>query len=56
VDDRAQLDATMYPERTEDPDGPFTVSDVLLPAQTSGAAGFIAGISSAALRLSCNAM
>jgi hypothetical protein len=55
VDDRAQLDATMYPERTADPDGLCTVSDVL-PAQTSGAAGFIAGISRAALRLSCNAM
>jgi hypothetical protein len=55
VDDRAQLDATMYPERIADPDEAFTVSDVV-PAQTPGTAGFIAGISKATLRLSCNAM
>jgi hypothetical protein len=45
----------MYPERTADPDEACAVSDVP-PAQTSGAAGFIAGISKATLRLSCNAM
>jgi hypothetical protein len=44
----------MYPERIADPDEAVAVSDAL-PAQTSGAAGFIAGISKATLKLSCTA-
>src|SRR5205085_2447249 len=54
VDDRAQLDATMYPERivTDDASGE---SEAVVPVLTA-ATGFMAGISSAAPRLRCNAM